>query len=284
MSRLAKKCFIVSAGMHLLLLTILFVGPAFLSSRSKLDDSAVLDFVPMKTIDAAFAGGGNPNAKPPPPVPEPLPPKPQVAPPLPQPPQLKPVIVAKPEPVQDIKPAKPDPASLEPVPEKKARKPQVSTTLVKRSSTTAKSLPAANSEAQARAAAKQRSEQLSSAMRSLRDGLSSSTTVEMPGPGGGGPTYANFDQVVKSIYTRAWLVPEGVEDDEAIATATVTIARDGTVLSARLLRPSGNSLVDQSVDLVLRRVKVAAPLPDDAKEDQRTVTIKFSVLAKRLLG
>jgi len=83
---------------------------------------------------------------------------------------------------------------------------------------------------------------------------------------------------------EAWLVPEGVEDDEATATATVTIARDGTVLSARILQPSGNSLVDQSVDMVLRRVKVAAPLPDGAKEDQRTVTIKFNVRAKRLLG
>jgi len=281
MSRLAKKCFMVSAGMHLLLLAILFVGPAFLSSRSKTDDLPVLDFVPMKTIDAAFAGGGNPDAKPPPPAPQPVPPQPQVAPPLPQP---QPEVVAKPEPVKEIKTARPDPDSLEPASDKKPRKPQVSTTLVARSRTSTKSPSSADSEAQARAAAKRRSEQLSSTVRSLREGLSSSTTVEMPGPGGGGPTYANFLQVVKSIYTQAWLVPEGVTDDEATATATVTIARDGTVISARILRPSGNTLVDQSVDLVLRRVKVAAPLPDDAKEDQRTVNIKFNVKARRLLG
>jgi TonB family protein len=244
---------------------------------------AVLDIVPMKTIDAAFAGGGNPDAKPPLPAPLPVLPQPQVAPPLPQP---QPEVVAKPEPVKEIKTARPDPDSLEPASDKKPRKPEVSTKLVTRSgySTKKSSSFASDSEAQARADAKRRSERIGSTVRSLREELSSSTTVEMPGPGGGGPTYANFLQVVKSVYTHAWLVPDGVEDDEATATATVTIARDGTVISARILRPSGNTLVDQSVDLVLRRVKVAAPLPDDAKEDQRTVTIKFNVKARRLLG
>jgi hypothetical protein len=34
----------------------------------------------------------------------------------------------------------------------------------------------------------------------------------------------------------------------------------------------------------LRRVTHAVPLPDNAKEDKRTVTIKFNVKAKRGLG
>lgn len=106
----------------------------------------------------------------------------------------------------------------------------------------------------------------------------------MPGPGGGGPTYANFLQAVKTIYANAWIVPDGVTDDQATTTASVTIARDGTVLNARILRPSGNALADESVEIVLRRVKFAAPLPEDAKENQRTVTIKFSVKARRGLG
>jgi TonB family protein len=248
------------------------VGPAFLSSKSKVDNLPLLDFVPMKTIDAAFAGGGSPDAKPPPPAPQP---------PQPQPP---PETVTKPEPVKEIKTVKPDPRSLELTPGSKSRKPEVNTTLVTRPRSTTKQPSSAELEAQARAAAKRRSEQFSSAIHSLREGLSSSTTVEMPGLGGGGPTYANFLQAVKSVYTHAWLVPDGVEDDEATATATVTIARDGTVISARILQLSGNALVDQSVDTVLRRVTVAAPLPDDSKEDQRTVTIKFNVKARRLLG
>jgi hypothetical protein len=42
--------------------------------------------------------------------------------------------------------------------------------------------------------------------------------------------------------------------------------------------------VDRSVQVTLERVKWAAPLPGDAKENQRTVGISFSVAAKRALG
>ena len=48
-------------GLHLLLLLILLVGPAFLASKSKSDNSPILDVIPGKLIDAAFSGGGNPN-------------------------------------------------------------------------------------------------------------------------------------------------------------------------------------------------------------------------------
>jgi hypothetical protein len=36
--------------------------------------------------------------------------------------------------------------------------------------------------------------------------------------------------------------------------------------------------------MTLRRVTFAVPLPEGAKESQRTVTIKFNVKAKRGLG
>ena len=79
MDRLQKKCFLASTGLHLLLLLILLVGPAFVSSRSKPDNLPILDFVSLKTVDALISGGGNPDAKPPPaPLvkPQPLPPAP----------------------------------------------------------------------------------------------------------------------------------------------------------------------------------------------------------------
>jgi len=275
MSRLEKKCYVGSAGLHLLLLSILFVGPAFLSSRSKTDDMTVLEVVPMKTIDAAFAGGGNPNAKPPPPAPQP--------PPLPRP---APETVAKPEPPKVIQTAEPDPASLKPTPETKARKPEVSTKLVARSRSSAKqsATSSAELEAQAHAAAKRRGEQLSSTIRSLRDGLSSSTTVEMPGPGGGGPTYASYKQVLASIYYQAWHEP----DDASVATPTVVaivvVARDGTVLSARITKSSGDKAVDRSVQVTLERVNFIAPFPEEAKDEQRQFTVNFNAKAKRGLG
>jgi TonB family protein len=112
--------------------------------------------------------------------------------------------------------------------------------------------------------------------------LSPSTKIELQGPGGGGVPYGNFLAAVKKIYTDAWEVPEGVSDDAA-ATVSVTIARDGTVISARIIKSSDNSKVDQSVQTVLDRVKYAAPLPENAKEDQRTVNIVFDVKSK-LIG
>jgi colicin import membrane protein len=115
----------------------------------------------------------------------------------------------------------------------------------------------------------------------LGSNLSKSTEIELKGPGGGGIPYANFLQAVKSVYARAWVVPDGVTDEEATATVSVTIVKDGTVLTSRITRTSGNDLVDRSVQATLDRVKYAAPLPEDSSDTQRTVTIHFNVKAKR---
>ena len=64
MNRLQKKCFAASAGVHLLLAIILFIGPGFISHQTRPDDLAILNFVPVKTVDELVApGGGNPKAK-----------------------------------------------------------------------------------------------------------------------------------------------------------------------------------------------------------------------------
>ena len=72
-------------------------------------------------------------------------------------------------------------------------------------------------------------------------------------------------------------------DEEATATATVLIARNGDVINARIIIYSRNSEVDRSVQATLDRVKWAAPLPEDAG-NQREVTIRFNVKARRSLG
>ena len=68
MNRLQKKCVIATAGVHLLLLVILIVGPAFFEPRPKADDMQVLDVIPANLIDAAFNSGVR-DAQPPPPAP-----------------------------------------------------------------------------------------------------------------------------------------------------------------------------------------------------------------------
>jgi colicin import membrane protein len=137
--------------------------------------------------------------------------------------------------------------------------------------------------AQQIAEARLRSQAIGAAVAGIQGGLSSSTSIELKGPGGGGLPYANWKQAVKSVYDRAWLLPNGIKADPATAAVEVTVARDGSVVSSRITRPSGNPEVDDSVQAALDRVRFAAPLPDDAKEDQRTITIYFDVQAK-LLG
>jgi TonB family protein len=282
MNRLQKKCFIASAGVHLLLAMLLVFGPGFISTRSKSDDLPILDFVPVKTVDALISGGGNPKAKPPPMTPTP---QPQVTPPAPPPPEK----LREPEPekelARDVKPLKTEEESLEP----SKKKIEISTKLVSRNQedktdTKMRAEEKAREEARRAADARRRlARQIGQTAERIGSETSGETSIELKGPGGGGVPYANFLAAVKTVYANAWVVPDGVTDDRATTAASVTIARDGTVVSSKIVRRSGDSVVDQSVQMTLGRVRYAAPLPD-GKEDQRTVTINFNVRAKRLLG
>jgi TonB family protein len=278
--------------MHLLLLLILFVGPAFLSSRNRPDNLEVIDFVPSVLVDAAVSGGGSPRAATPPPQPLPTPtpapqptpaPEPVIPAPAPEPrPEPKPEQVK--ETVKDTpKNTKPDPDSLEV--EKKKKTPQISTKLVKRTDTTsaskAKAAAAAAEEKRVAEAQSKAISQLRAAATSIRQNTSSATTVEEFGPGGGGPAYASYAAWVKTVYDRAWEAPENVSDTGAIAKATVTIGRDGTVISARISSASGDSVVDASVRRTLERVKFIAAFPEGSRDKERTYIINFNYKAKR---
>src|ERR1043165_5508924 len=284
MNRLQKKCFFVSAGFHLFLALLLMVGPAFLSSRSPLEDMPVIDFVPTKLVDAAVMGGGNPKAQPPPPAP------PAPAPPVVQPSPPPPEKVRQPDPPKvAAKPSKSDPDSLEMTKEHKPKLPQVPTKLVthKKDSPKASKQPStADTHEREVADARQRvADQITKAARSLRDNVSAITTIDTNyGPGGGSEAYANYAQFVKTIYTQAWVPPEDSANDNAITKVTVTIRNDGKVLAARIIRPSGETQVDGSVQRTLDRVSSIAPFPEGAKEKDRTYTINFNLKAKRALG
>jgi TonB family protein len=263
MNRLEKKCVIVTAGVHLLLLLILIVGPAFFAPKPKEDDLQVLDVIPANLIDAPFISGVA-NATPPPPAPVvvPPPPVPVVRPPEPAAPKVEP-----PKPV--IK----DPEKSLTPPEKP--KPQINTKLVTR--TTPKPAPnakAADDAARARAVHK--------ALQKLKNNLTSATTVDMPG--NSSVAYANYATVVKSIYNQTFitLLPTDVSDN-ANTKVSITIANDGTVISANIISPSGDAGLDASVQRTLERVKFIAPFPDGATDKERTYTINFSPQVKHLL-
>ena len=285
MNRLQKKCFLGATGAHLLLLGVLLVGPAFFLARKNLDDLPVLDVIPAKAVDDALYGGGNPNAKPPPPSIQPPAPAPVVRPPEPKvEPKVEPKKV-EPAKVEAVKPpvknAEPELVETKP----KRQLPQVSTELVKRKPTdTNRKTDSARATQAARekADAQRRAQEVASSIRSLRQNLSDGTAVDTPGPGGA--AYANYAQIVKSVYTQAWIVPDDLDDDEANTKVSVTIARDGTVIGSRILSASGNPAMDGSIRRLLDRVTFVHPFPDGAKEARRTFTINFNLKAKKLLG
>jgi len=284
MNRLQKKCFIVSAGVHLLLFVILLVGPAFLSSKSHSEDVQSLDFYPSKLIDAALMGGGNRNAKPPPTI------QPPSQPPVPA--QHQPALekAREPEPPKvTVKVPKIDPDSVE-MPEPKRHKPQISLELKTRTETSTKPKSKSitpDTQAQEKQIADNRSRQarqLRSAADSIRENISSGTTIVDPGPGGGGPSYASYASLVKTRYENAWQEPNDAANDNAITKVSVTIGCDGTVYSSHITRPSGDPQVDRSVQQTLDRVTFIAPFPEGFKEKQRTYIINFNLKAKRGLA
>jgi TonB family protein len=118
--------------------------------------------------------------------------------------------------------------------------------------------------------------------RSIKDNTSSATTVEMPGESS--VSYANYASVVKSIYDRAWTAPSDMSSDDVTTKVSVTISRDGRVISSRIITRSGDSRVDASVQRVLDRVDFVAPFPDGATEKERTFIINFNPQAKRMTG
>jgi TonB family protein len=266
MNRLQKKCVIVTAGVHLLLLLILIVGPAFFSPKPKEDDLQVLDVIPANLIDAPF-NSGVANAQPPPPVPAVTPPVPVpvVTPPEPVPPKVEP-----PKPV--IK--DPEKALTPTEKPKEVHKPQISTQLVTRP--TSKASPDAN---KANDAARARA--IRNALRKLKNNLTSATTVDMPGDSS--VAYANYASAVKSIYDEAWTLPDHIANDEEITKASVTIASDGTVITARIVTPSGDENVDASVQRALERVKSIAPFPEGSTDKERTYIINFNPKTKQML-
>jgi outer membrane biosynthesis protein TonB len=278
MTRLQKKCVILSTGMHLSLAAILFVGPAF--SSKKTEDIREINFVPTLLVDANVQGGGNPNARPPAspntqqPTPQPPPPKPEI----------KPQSQPKPE-TEKITASDPNDFS-----ERKPRKPQIVTKLETRSKPVSRRTDTTSDDKaqqqQVADARRKAAQELARAAEGIRDGAASATAIDVdPGPGGGGPAYAGYASWVQSVYQSAWVAPDDTATDAPITKARVTIASDGHVLSSEIISRSGDSQMDSSVQRTLDRVTtVGRPFPDGVKDKQRTYILKFDLKVKRGLA
>ena len=290
MNRLQKKCLIATAGTHLLLVVILFVGPAFFYSRPKPDDSQVLDVIPSTITDAVLNSGVN-HAQPPAPTPiaQPTPPTPapqqqQPTPTTPPPPVPAPSFVEKVKEFFKPTPKELSPDDTKPVEETKPAKPKkqheikINTDLVTRTpKDVATQRQAQNDEREQ----KRRQTEMAAALNSLSSSFNSATTVEMPGHSS--VSYASYASVIRSIYTRAWNPPDSVSNDQANTKVRVTIGSDGSVVSAEIIGPSGDDSVDESVQRTLDRVRTIAPFPEGSTEREKTFIINFNLQAKRML-
>lgn len=298
MSRLQKKCFIAASGFHLLLILILMVGPAFLTAHSKKPeekDFKILDVIPGKLIDEAFSGGGTPNATPPPPAPPaPAPvPKQTILEKLFTPDPPKPEKPEKPAPEKPA-PEKPevDPLALnkvvKPAPAKSTPKVNLVkvTRTAKNTSTSGKPVKNSDPEAEARAqqlaANRARAAAIGKLLSSLNSSLSSGVDVDIPGPGGA--AYANYADALASAYYHAWILPDEASDDNASVKVKVTLTRDGSIVSARVVRPSGNAPLDRSVERVLNRIQSFQPFPEGSKDSTRTFNFEFQPKFRKLIG
>lgn len=286
MDRLSKKCVLTSGIVHGTLVLLLIVGPAFLTSDSKPDTAAILTFTDVEAIASGspVMGQGTPNGGSA--IPTPPEPKPVV-----EPPKSAQPVVRNPEPRNDPKPVDPPPKpntdSTDPA--DKPRKPVIDLTRVVRNpnrTSTPKPNTAADDKARAQAAeAKANARQLANAIDKIRTGSSSGVDVGPVGVStGSGPSVAAYSDILRTIYFNSWREPSDATMEDAVVKVTVTIARDGSVVSARITKTSGDPAVDRSVQHLIDSVPFIKAFPEDWKERQREFKLSFSLKAKRSLG
>lgn len=84
-----------------------------------------------------------------------------------------------------------------------------------------------------------------------------------------------YEQVVTRIYLRAWVLPDRATNSSNIPVASVVIAKDGRVISAKLVKPSRNHELDKSVQQALKRVTAVHPFENSSKDERRVFKIRF---------
>jgi len=298
MTRLQKKCMVFSLGVHGLLVVILFASAGFGSRPDATEDLHLLTIIPANIVDRAGAGGGTTVVN--------LTPQPQAQPRAQsQPrPQAQPVHVeqshadlerptprSRPEPTHP--PTTPDESkelALEMKPKSSKPHPQHEVKVTYPESHIAKSAKrtetAQSSDSLARAQAR-RLKEIENSLAGLASGVrksgSSDPIVDVEGIGGG-EAFAAYRDVVASAYYRAWITPDNSTSRTSVPEAKVTIARDGSIISAELVRPSDDKALDRSVERALREVTKLPPFPASTRDTERTYVIRFSLEAKEMAG
>jgi protein TonB len=320
MRGLQRKCFIGSVLFHGLLLVLVVVGSAFIPKSPPPPPPAfeLFDAQAILVDQPNIVSGGNPNATAPPIAAPPTvapaaqavtaPPE-QVKPPtkLPDPPkdtakQPEKKAQPEPEPVRSEKLKKPDLDTFD-LSKALTKTPQIKNDKTEKTDKDKASAfdlskaekkiikpakEASDGEENARGEkekrlAMARAGAISDALKSVQGGLSKGgTSYDIPGPGGA--AYASYDLYLKKLYETAWVPPQAGRGNEPAVEVEIVIARDGTVLSHRVVKPSGRRELDSSVNTVLRRVTKARPLPEGSTDAKRTFRINFNLTETPSVG
>jgi len=304
MECLKTRYFLASVVLHLVLLSVLIIGPAFAFKSSRENDLPVLNVIPNKLIDDLVYGGGEPGPAPQATAKEPqfkepepqLPPKQQT---LPKPTKTQVEVPQESVREQEQVPVKQEQIQTPkiddtPKPKKQEIKVDLTPVVRKQENISSNKKNPKQSQSYSEEIAQMWNSQVSSIVGSLKKSLSS-TTIEAAststsrsgsGTGGtGGEAYANYLQAIKTIYDRAWFdPPEDISDESLTTRVKIVIYKDGTVISAKIDKPSGNPRLDSSVERAISRVTKVSPFPEGSKENERIYFINFNLRSKRLSG
>jgi TonB family protein len=91
------------------------------------------------------------------------------------------------------------------------------------------------------------------------------------------------DPVAEAVYDQydhAWNIPVKTVKTPIRVKALVIIAEDGSVISASIIKPSGDFEIDKSVQRALDDVHRVAPFGTGFKNEQRRFYINFNLRPK----
>jgi len=88
----------------------------------------------------------------------------------------------------------------------------------------------------------------------------------------------DYEQAVRRIYIQAWQPADGVSTNasiQSICKVSIVIGRDGSVISAKVVKPSGDEQMDKSVHTVLDKIRFVQPFESGARDKRRIFSINF---------
>jgi protein TonB len=97
------------------------------------------------------------------------------------------------------------------------------------------------------------------------------------------PTDSYVSAVTPRVQQRL-VLPAGFSQKRSFVLATLTIARDGRLVAARITRGSGNELLDNAVRDAIRRAAPFRPLPSHLRGDRAELGATIELTLSRRLS